>query len=638
MRRIALAGQPNCGKSTLFNHWAGTKAHTSNLPGTTVEFLESVALIDGRTVSVVDLPGTYALTSLDEAEVETRKVLLGSSIDVIVNVMDASLLGRGLELTLELLELGRPMVVALNMADEAHRKGVAIDIEALSALLGVPVVSTVARRGTGVRALASAALCAAESAQAPRPIPYGADVERAIAAVAGSLDAAGPPPPGGSKRLASIKLLERDPLFVAWAEAEAPEAIATAEDAGRVLETTRGAERETVISAERHARAMDLAERSSRVGRPIVSWSDRIDGALMHPVLGLPILAAILYGLFVAVFRGGAFVEVPLFGLFEGWSADLDALLGAETAVAAIARGALLGVGGAVGLVLPYLLPFLLGMTLLEDIGYLPRVGYLLDGLMHRVGLHGKSVIPFILGYGCSVPAVMATRILDSRRDRVVTAALAVMVPCVARATVVFGLVGAFLGGGWAFLLFVVNVAVIAGVGRLLTVVWPSASPGLLLEIPSYKTPGLKSVASKVWFRVRDFLQSAVPLLVLGSIAMSLLEFAGADDVLNWIARPFTWTLGLPFALGIPLIFGVFRKELALVLVMQALGTAQVLDLLSRGQIVTLTLFILFYIPCVATVAVLKRELGWRPTAAVLAGTTGLALLVGLAARGLFAL
>lgn len=636
MTRIALAGQPNCGKSTLFNHWAGTKAHTSNLPGTTVEFLESDALIDGRSVRVVDLPGTYALTSLDEAEVETRNVLLGSSIDAVVNVLDASLLGRSLELTMELLELGRPMVLCLNMEDEAKRKGISIDVDRLSQALGVPVVSTVARRGLGVRALASTALRAADAAVVPKPVPYGADVERAISEI--ERHVADSSHPGRTPRLAAIKLLERDPLFVAWAEGAAPAALAAAAEQARALEAARGADSESLVAAERHARAMQMAELVSSVGRPIVSWGDRVDAALMHPVFGLPLLAAILYGLFVAVFRGGALVEVPLFAVFEGWAASLDAVLGAESVLAALARGALLGVGGAIGLVLPYLLPFLVGMTLLEDIGYLPRVGYLLDGLMHRIGLHGKSVIPFILGYGCSVPAVMATRILDSRRDRVVTAALAVMVPCVARATVVFGLVGAFVGGEWAFLLYIVNIAIIAGVGRLLTILWPTPTPGLILEIPSYKTPTLRTVGSKVWFRVRDFLQSALPLLVLGSIAMSLLEFAGADSVLNWIARPFTWTLGLPFALGIPLIFGVFRKELALVLVMQALGTAQVATLLSRGQIVTLTLFLLFYIPCVATVAVLKRELGWRPTFAVVGATTVLALVVGLAARGLFSL
>ena len=636
MTRIALVGQPNCGKSTIFNHWVGVKAHTSNLPGTTVEFLESDALIDGRSVRIIDLPGTYSLTSLDEAEVETRSVLLGPSVDAIVNILDASLLSRSLELTLELLELGRPMVLCLNMEDEAKRKGITIDAEALAQILGMPVIPAIARRGVGVRVLASTALEAATAGLVPRPIAFGADVERAVRRIEDVLGDASPPP-GSSARLAAIKLLEQDSLFVEWATVHSPEGLAATATRAADLEQIRGNDSASLVAAERHARAMQMAEDVSTVGRPTVTWGDRIDAALMHPILGLPLLAAILYALFATVFEVGALVERPLFALFEGWTASLAGILGAQSIAFAAARGALLGVGGAVGLILPYLVPFLIGMTILEDIGYLPRAGYLIDGLMHRIGLHGKSVIPLILGYGCSVPAVMATRILDSRRDRVVTAALAVMAPCVARSTVIFGLVGVFVGPQWAFVLFIVNLIVIAAAGRLLMVLLPTPTPGLLLEIPSYKTPSVRTVAATVWLRVRDFLKTAVPLLVLGSIVMSVLEVVGADAALNWIARPFTWALGLPFVLGIPLLFGIFRKELALVMVIQAVGTAQVAAVLSRGEIVTFTLFVLFYIPCIATIAVLRREFGSRTTLAVLGSTTALALLVGLLSRGLFA-
>jgi len=232
----------------------------------------------------------------------------------------------------------------------------------------------------------------------------------------------------------------------------------------------------------------------------------------------------------------------------------------------------------------------------------------------------------------------MATRILDSKRDRLVTAVLAVMTPCIARATVIFGLVGVFVGPFLAFLLFLIDLIVIVVAGRFLMVVLPTPSPGLLLEIPSYKTPSARAVAVTVWLRIRDFLRTAVPLLVVGSIAMSVLETVSADFVLNAIARPFTWLLGLPLVLGIPLIFGVFRKELALVMVVQAIGTTQVAAVLSRGELVTFTLFVLFYIPCVATIAVLRREIGGRTTAAVLGSTTALALLIGLLSRGLFAI
>ncbi len=634
--RIALVGQPNCGKSTIFNHWVGTKAHTSNMSGTTVEFLESEALIDGHSVAVIDLPGLYSLTSLDEAEVETRNVLLGTSIDAVVNVLDASLLSRSLELTLELLELGRPVVVCLNMGDEAKRKGIRMDPNALAGRLGVPVVETIARRGLGVRALASTA-AGAPTGPAPTPVLFSADVERVVQSVVAALGGSSLPI-GVSPRLAAVKLLERDPWFESWAARHAARAALAVDELAAPLEASRGNGRAEIVAAERHARAMQIAESVSEVGRPTVTWSDRVDAAIMHPVLGLPLLALVLYGLFVAVFTGGALVEAPLFRLFESWTARLSDLLGTGSLAFAVLRGLVLGLGGALGLVLPYLVPFLVGMTILEDVGYLPRVGYLIDGLMHRIGLHGKSAIPLILGYGCSVPAIMATRILDSRRDRVVTAMLAVLTPCVARATVIFGLVGAFVGPHWAFALFLVNLVVIAIVGRLLTLALPMPAPGLILEIPTYRAPSPRAVATTVWLRVRDFLKTATPLLVLGSIGMSVLEFVGADAVLNWIARPFTWMLGIPFVLGIPLLFGIFRKELALVMVVQAVGTAELAAALSRGEMVTFALFVLFYIPCVATLAVLGREFGWRTTLAISGGTVAIATAVGLISRALFAL
>ncbi|MGD9676056.1 MAG: nucleoside recognition domain-containing protein, partial [Candidatus Bipolaricaulia bacterium] len=231
----------------------------------------------------------------------------------------------------------------------------------------------------------------------------------------------------------------------------------------------------------------------------------------------------------------------------------------------------------------------------------------------------------------------MATRILSSPRDRFVTAMLAVMVPCAARATIIYGLVGYFLGPTLAFAVYVINIVVIALAGRLLVHLFPRVSPGLVLEIPSYKIPSLRVLGAKVWLHLREFLVVAVPILLAGSIALALLEHFRIDRYLNLAARPITWSLGLPLALGIPLVFGVFRKELALVMLFQALGTTAVLDVLSPGQVMTYTLFLLFYVPCIATIAVLKRELGWARTGFVLAATTAMALGVGLASRGIAA-
>jgi ferrous iron transport protein B len=390
---------------------------------------------------------------------------------------------------------------------------------------------------------------------------------------------------------------------------------------------------EGVLSAERHNLAMKLFEEVATVGRPTLGLRDRIDALLMHRLFGPLFFAAIMYAFFVLVFKVGSLVEGPMMGLFDS-SVDALARVMDETSLGfVLLKGTIQGVGGAIGIVLPYLVPFLAGLAVLEDIGYLPRAGYLMDGLMHKIGLHGKSVIPFILGYGCSVPAVMATRILESPRDRFITAMLSVMVPCVARTTIIFGLVGYFLGPTMAFLLYIINILVIAIAGKVMTKVFPRVTPGLILEIPSYKIPSVRVVAAKVWLRVREFIVLAFPLLIAGSLLLSFFEYIHWDYYLNLGFLPITWALGLPMRLGVTLIFGIFRKELSLIMLFQALGTTQVASVLSAGQMMTFTLFVIFYIPCVATIAVLARELGWRKTSLVLASTTGIALVVALITR-----
>ncbi|RLE37188.1 ferrous iron transport protein B, partial [Candidatus Acetothermia bacterium] len=396
---------------------------------------------------MIDLPGSYSLSSSDEAEGVTRDFLLSRRIDAILNVVDASILSRSLELTLQLLELGIPTVVALNMHDEAKRKGIEIDVSLLAARLGVPVIPTIAVHGIGVKEAASRVIRAARKGSPPPSPRYGADVERAIGAVGDKLESfvAGHP-----KRLIAIKLLEGDPYFSEPAANSA--AVKAAAEISASLEEARGRGGEDVLSAERHAKAMELFEEVATVGRGTIGIRDRIDAILMHRFFGIVAMGAILYSLFLFVFKVGSLAEGPIISAFDRSIELLSYAIPEGSLLFAAVAGMIQGVGGALGIVIPYLLPFLIGLAVLEDIGYLPRAGYLSDGLMHRIGLHGKSVIPFILGYGCSVPAVMATRILDSWRDRFITAMIAVMVPCVARATIIFGLVGYFLGPHLAFL------------------------------------------------------------------------------------------------------------------------------------------------------------------------------------------
>jgi len=629
--KIALIGQPNCGKSTLFNHLVGYKANTSNLPGTTVEYLRSEALVAGHHLEVIDLPGTYSLVPLDEAEAQTRNFLISEHFDAVLNVVDASLLSRSLELTLQLLELNVPVVLCLNMMDEARRKGIDIDVEALSQQLGIPIVPTVAVRGTGVQEAVTQTIGAAKGAQTPIPISYSADVESSIQQLAAHIKT-------DNSRMLAIKLLEGDTLFRDHADAQREDLEAAISKSRNAIQHTRGRSADQVISGERHTQAMELFEAVATVGSPIQTLRDHIDRILMHRTFGLIALGSILYGLFFFVFKIGTAIEAPLIGGFDRIIEWLAVVLPSDGLAFAAVSGLFQGIGGGLGIVLPFLVPFLFGLALMEDIGYLPRAGYLVDGLMHRIGLHGKSIIPLILGYGCSVPAVMATRILESKRDRFITAMLSIMIPCVARTTIIYGLVGYFIGPHLAFLLYIINLVVIALAGKWMTKLMPRVTPGLIMEIPSYKVPSLRVIGAKMWLRIREFLRYAMPILVLGSVVMSLLEHFDVSRYLNAAVLPITWSLGLPIALGVPLVFGVFRKELSLVMLFAALGTTQVASVLSAGQMFVFAVFTLFYVPCIATIAVLRREFGMTKTAIVIGATTGIALIVGLVARGIWAL
>jgi len=619
-------GQPNSGKSTLFNAIVGYRAVASNFPGTTVEVLRGRALIGGRPAEVYDLPGTYSLSGGDRAEQVARDFLLSGRVDVVVNVVDASLLGRSLELTLELSELGLPMVLCLNMVDEAKRKGIDIDPEALSRALGIPVVETVAVRGIGLSRL----LTTIREARSPEPPRCSADVEEILGRLEERVRELGvrtefPP------RYAAILLLSGfpPPPGVSFPG----ELVRLARELGEELRRRRGEDPALILAAERHALALRLFEEVARLGRPRIGIRDRLDAVLMHPFWGYLFLAGVLYGLFWVVFRVGGILEEFLIPPLEGLTDSLQGLV--PGVGGSILVGAFQGLWAGVAIVLPYLVPFLFLLALLEDVGYLPRIGFLMDSLMHRIGLHGKSVIPFLLGYGCSVPAVLATRILEDERDRLVTAALAVMIPCAGRAIVIFGLVGRFVGPTLAFGLYLLNLAVIAIAGVALRRFLPGTGPGLILEIPPYRIPSPRTLLAKIWVRLRDFVVLAWPLLVGTSAAFSLIEALGWTAPLNSLLRVFTWPLGLPPQAGVPLIFGVLRKELSLIMLTQAFGTADLGAVLSHLQMLVFTVFVIFYIPCVATVAALGRELGWKRTFFVLLGTTGIAMGVSLIVRAL---
>jgi ferrous iron transport protein B len=344
-------------------------------------------------------------------------------------------------------------------------------------------------------------------------------------------------------------------------------------------------------------------------------------------------LVAIFVGLFWLVFRVGSALELILQPALANLAARLFSGIPADSWSQALLRSAWDGLAGGIAIVVPYLVPFLFALAFLEDVGYLPRVAYLMDGLLHRIGLHGTSVLPFILGYGCSVPACMATRILHSRRDRFIASVLATLVPCSARSNVIFVLVGVYLGPGWALGMFCFNGVVVIASGWLLARIWPEVSPGMILEVPRYQLPTVKVMSLKVWFRLREFLVLSWPMLIAGSVALGIAERLHWDHAINVGLSPLTGLLGLPLAVGTTLVFGVLRKELSMLMLMQALGTSEIMHVMSATQILVFTVFITFYVPCVASIAALIREIGRKLTALAVAYSLALATLLGALSR-----
>ncbi|GBD94221.1 ferrous iron transport protein B [bacterium BMS3Abin05] len=626
--KIALVGQPNCGKSTIFNHIASYKAVTSNFPGTTVSFTESKVSIYGDLCICVDLPGTYSLVSRDLAEITARNYLISEEVDAIVNVVDASILERGLELTIQLLELKKPLILCLNMIDEARRKGIFIDKEKLSEILGIPVVETVAVKGEGMNELFREIRRTYKEKLVGKVPQYGPTIEKAIKQLTEEIKLNGIREPYVSKRFLALRILEEDPYFLKKFPVDG--LIKLKEKISETIKKESGQRPPLAISSERHAMSLNIFEDVAEVKTPKPDFRDRLDDVLMHPIWGYVFLLLIMYGFFQIVFKFGGYLEGPLIDVFNNLINQLKSSYGSQTLLTKLVEGVIQGFSGGIAIVLPYLVPFLLGLSLLEDLGYLPRIAYLTDAFMHKIGLHGKSVIPFILGYGCNVPAVMATRILETKRERIISATLSVLVPCSARSTIIFGLIAFYVGPTAALGIYVLNIFVIAVAGRIMSKLMPEEAPGLMLEVPAYRLPSLKVLLLKTWFRLREFIYVAWPILIVGSMVLSLIEYAHWDILINNLLYPLTYVLSLPKQVGVTLIFGILRKELSLIMLMQALGTPHLNQVMTHLQMMTFTIFVVFYIPCAATIGVLWKEIGRKWTLFSIGFTTGLALVLAL--------
>ncbi len=633
--QFILVGQPNCGKSTIFNHVVGYKAVVANFPGATVKYTKGNIELNNQKIDVVDLPGTYSSQTTDEAELVAIDYLRNFSSDsVLINVIDASVLSRSLQLTIQLASLQMPMIIALNMIDEAENKGISINKKELEEIFNVPVVETVGRKGTGVFDLFNQAKTVYSKKTIPSNALFDPKTETLISDIEKILEESRTDLRWYA-RFNALKLIEKDPLLAKEYKEKIP-----ADNYKNIQTKILNAENdfkkssELISSSARIETAYRIFEKVAEVkSLSKVDFRKRIDDLLMHPILGYIFMIAILSIMFMSIFKFGNLVEPLFLDSFDQINNYISEYFSNQL-LSSLLIGVTSGIGGGIGIVIPFLIPFFIFLSILEDTGYLARIAFLVDNLMHKIGLHGLSIVPIILGYGCTVPGILATRILKSKRDKFITATLTTLVPCSAKMTVIFGLVGFFISMKAAVLIYLLNIIIVGLTGKFLSKVLPEISPGLILEIPKYHMPSFTTITNKTWFRLKEFIVVAWPLLVLGSIILELITHFNWVNDINTFLKPFTaGLLGLPTAVGITLLFGIMRKELALILLFTALGTRDVLSVMTLTQVFSFTIFITFYIPCLATIAALARELNWKNAFYISALTAVIAIVLSVSLR-----
>ena len=624
---VVLAGNANVGKSVIFNQLTGGSQIVGNWPGKTVEKAEGFTEQGGIRIRIVDLPGIYSLSTYSEEEIVSREFIAKKHPDLVVDIIDASNLERNLFFLFQLIELEVPIVVALNQYDVVEEKGFEIDDKKLSELLGIPVVKTVATRNRGLRELFQViANMLKTGKEGFGKVKYGKEVEERIAKLSKVLeklqDISYP------LRFVAIKLLEKDPLITS--EIKSPEIISLVENLVKELEDIHGEKSETVIISERYSVASRIAgEVLEKMHEAKHDVSDSLDKVALHRLWGYVMLLGVILFIFFVVFKFGSYLSDIIGSLFSLLKPYFMHLNMSNPLKELLWNGAIEGVIAGFAIVLPYIAPFYLILSILEDSGYLARVAFLTDNLMHRLGVHGKAFIPLIESFGCNVPAIMGSRVMERKRDRLIVSILATLVPCSARTVVIFGLVAVFLGPLYAILIYVFDFILIFIVGLLLNKYIKGTPTGLSMEMPRFRKPVFKVIFRQTWIRLKEFFYFAMPIIITANIVMEgliLLKFIGP---VTTALSPISTFLGLPPLATITLLFGVLRKELTLIMLATFYQTTNFAKVLTSQQIFIFGFVTMIYIPCVATIAALKREFGNLTAFLVSIGEFIGALLIG---------
>ena len=624
---IALAGNANVGKSVIFNQLTGSNQIIGNWPGKTVELAKGTLCFEDYEISVVDLPGIYSFSTFSMEEIVSRDFVALEKPDVVINVLDASILERNLFFTIQLIEMQVPLVVCLNQVDIAHKKGIVINREKLERILGVPVVFTIATRGEGLYELVKAAVEHTARKSKKKELKYSLDVETRIHELSRlieteTLELEYP------SRWVSIKLLEGDNEIVNKVSAKSPKVVNKSKNLSKELSIHCQEPCFSVIASERYSLASMIASRASTQSEMKSTFSEKLDWLTTHRVLGYITSAGVILGLLLWTFVVGNFLSALISDAMSIVQ-PLDPKVSGDL-LTVLWNGVFTGFVAGVTLVIPYVIPFYLLLAVIEDSGILTRVAFMMDSLMHKIGLHGKALIPLILGFGCNVPAIHSCRIMETRRERLLAAFTVTFAPCAARTIIILGLVGAFLGIQWAVALYVVDLAVIFVMGRLALRAVPGKSTGLIMEISSFKLPSLSVVGKQTWARTKSIIYVVFPIYIIGSAAVQALYAFNVLPPLGDAMAPLTvgW-LGLPVATGVLLILGVVRKEFIILGAAAVFGSTQLSLFLSPVQLVTLALVGMLYIPCLSTIAVLAREFSWKAAATMTLANVFSAILIG---------
>jgi len=638
LQRVLLVGSPNVGKSMLFNRLTGRYVTVSNYPGTTIELSRGFAQIHDSRYEIIDTPGMYSLSAITEEEKVASDMLLNGQIDVVVHVADAKNVGRMLGLTLQLIEAGLPVILVLNMADEARQLNIKIDAEKLERILGISVVETTATTGEGIKTLVER-IPHAKAGEFEK-IDYGEAIEKSISVIAERLSGTEPV----SRRTRALLMLQGGADF---ADCAVGAAEPHCEDF--VADAIRDCSAHIEHSVHYHL-TVAIQEKVKDVVRRAVTFPDehvrdfreKLSRLCMHPVAGLPILFAVMYfgiykfvgrigaGALVDFFEGAIFethvnpLMVKIFSAIIPWQVLQDLFTGEYGIVT-------FGIRYAIALVLPIVGTFFVAFSILEDSGYLPRLAMLIDSLFKKIGLSGRAVIPIVLGFGCDTMATMVTRTLETRREKVIASILlALVIPCSAQLGVILGLVAGHPYALVAWAGFVGGVFVLAG--TLMAWLFPGDKPSFYMELPPLRLPRLGNVAVKTYSRMVWYFKEILPLFILASVLIWIGQITGVFQFLVNALVPVVNAINLPDEAAVAFLFGFFRRDYGAA----GLYALQEDGLMTGNQLAVAAITLTLFLPCIAQFLIFKKECGLKIAASTSVCICFVAFATGFLANSLF--